>query len=161
MIILRHIRIALLMVRHRLVEIFGRQPLGQVELLLAFESIAVVIWVFGTGGDCTFRTLLTEVQLLLPGIKTGRILMGLILTFNVFRIWAVVVDNLLLRCWIARLNCFGWAMTLLTYLVVRVNANELPIYAVGCLANFWLAYRFDEQLIYTRARRNAGTESAS
>lgn len=145
------------MTRARLLEIFGRQPLGQVELLLAFESIAIVLWMMGTGGDCTFKTLIHEVSLILPGIKTGRTTMSLILLFNVFRIWAVVIDNLRLRCWIARINCFGWAVTLLTYFVVRVNANELPIYAVGCLTNFWLAYRFDERLLRARARAGTGS----
>jgi hypothetical protein len=136
---------------NRLREILGRQPMGQVELLLVAESVALLTWMLTVGGDCTFNLLREQLALLVPSFETGRVVMVVILAVNVLRVWAVLKDRLMLRCWIARFSCFGWLVTLLTYFVVQVSANELPVYFVGALANFWVAVRLDERGIRQRA----------
>ena len=147
------------MLWQRTIEILTRQPMGQVELLLVVESLALLAWMLSTGGDCTFRLLKEQMAIAVPAFGTGRALMVIIVGINLVRVWAVLKDKVMLRCWIARVSCFGWLVTLLTYAVVQVSANELPIYFVGSLANFWVAVRLDERCIRERAARRAGTDN--
>lgn len=144
------------MIFSRIREILGGTPLGQVELLLAFESIALAVWMLFSGGDCTFKVLSEQLQAVIPVFKSGRVPMAGLAILNAIRIWAVVKDYVLLRCWVARLNAFGWLSVLLVYGVVGIGANELPLYFVFFLANFWLSVRLDERGIRERASAGNG-----